>query len=224
MKLGNRMKEYEQVFKVKLPKKHPVIIRVDGKAFHTLTRGLDKPFCKLFIKCMEETSKYLLENVQNCKMVYTQSDEISLLLDDRATEETECYFGNILQKLASITASMSTYKFNQLTRKEIDREGLFDSRAFILPDNEVPNYFLWRMQDWKRNSIQMLARSLYSQKQLYKKNKMDMMDMMMDKGVNWAKLSPNLKNGTILIKEDREVMKTCRKFNYKTLKEFISEL
>ncbi len=222
--LGDRMKYYENIFKMRLPKKHPLIMRIDGKAFHTLTRGLAKPFSDGFIFCMERTGEYLLDNIQNCKMVYVQSDEISLLMDDRTTQETECLFNNTIQKLTSVSASMATYRFNKLARESIDREGVFDSRVFILPDNDIPNYFLWRMKDWTRNSIQMLARSMYSQKQLHKKNRPMMMDMMMDKGVNWAKIPPHLRNGTILFKRERETIKVCQKFDYKKLKKFIGEL
>lgn len=222
--LGDRMKDFENVFKLRLPRKHPVIIRIDGKTFHTLTKGLLRPYSFDFIDTMEKTAEYLLENIQNCKMVYVQSDEINLLLDDRTKEGTDCYFGNSIQKLASVTASMTTYKFNQIAREAIEREGMFDSRVFILPDFEVPNYFIWRMRDWERNSIQMLARSMYNQKQIHKKNRSQLMDMMMDKGTNWSKIENRLRNGTILIKREREVIKVSRKFDYKKLKNFIEEL
>ncbi len=83
----------------------------------------------------------------------------------------------------------------------VNKSGTFDSRAFILPDNEIPNYFLWRMKDWNRNSIQMFARSFFSQKQLQNKNISTIHDMLHEKGKNWAKLKPNIKNGSIFIKK-----------------------
>lgn len=221
MKLGDRMKRYEKVFQHTLPLKHPVIIRIDGKSFHTLTKGLEKPFDSNLISCMLSAGEYLLHNVCNCKMAYIQSDEISLLLDDREREETEAFFDNKIQKLTSVTASMATYGFNKLARELIGKEGMFDSRVFILPDEEVPNYFLWRIKDWERNSIQMLGRAYFSQKELHKKPLNTIIDMLFDKGVQWSKLKPHLKNGTILIKGDREIKRVSRKFNYKTLKKFI---
>lgn len=42
--LGDRMKEYESIPKVRLMRKTPAIIRIDGKAFHSFTRGMVKPF------------------------------------------------------------------------------------------------------------------------------------------------------------------------------------
>lgn len=222
--LGDRMKAYENCFKHFIPKNHPVIIRVDGKSFHTLTRGLEKPFDEKFIECMEGTARYLLKNVQCCKMAYIQSDEISLLLDDRATEGTEPFFNNNLNKMISISSSMATYRFNKFANPMIDREGMFDSRAFILSDEEVPNYFIWRMRDWERNSLQMVARSKYSAKELHQKNRIHMHDMLMKKGINWAKIKPRLKNGTIFYKEGREIKRVSRKFDYLDLKKFIGEL
>ena len=173
---------------------------------------------------MQETAKYLLKNVQNCIMVYVQSDEISLLIDDRKRQETDAFFDNNLIKIVSVTSSMATYSFNQNARILINREGVFDSRAFILPDNDIPNYFLWRMKDWERNSIQMLARSLYSAKQLHKKNRADLMDMIHKKGVNWAKIKPYLRNGTIFVKKEREIIAISQKFDYTRLKSFIKGL
>lgn len=43
--LGDRMKSYyENRSKTFLARRTPVIIRLDGKAFHTFTRGFNKPF------------------------------------------------------------------------------------------------------------------------------------------------------------------------------------
>ena len=224
--LGDRMKEYEQAFSFKIPKKHPIIVRVDGKSFHTITRNMDKPFDKVFIDCMQETAKYLLKNVQNCLMVYVQSDEISLLIDDRKTQETDAFFDNKLNKIVSITSSMATMKFNNrlIFSHCIDKQAMFDSRAFILSDIEIPNYFLWRMKDWERNSIQMLARSLYSAKELHKKNRKDLHGLMFKKGVNWAKIQPHLRNGTIFYKDNRDIVSVSRKFDYTKLKNFIKKI
>jgi tRNA(His) guanylyltransferase len=222
--LGDRMKEYENVWRTKLPRKHPVIIRVDGKSFHTFTKGMDKPFDERLITCMRRTAEYLLQNVQNCVLAYTQSDEISLLVDDRKTLETDAFFDNNLIKIVSVTSAMATYRFNIASTQLFNKEAMFDSRAFILPDNDVPNYFLWRMKDWERNSIQMLARSMYTPKELFKKRRADMFDMMHKKGVNWAKIKPHLRNGTLLYKKDREVVAVSKKFNHASLKKFIEDI
>lgn len=111
--LGERMKNnYENRAKTYLVRRMPVIIRLDGKAFHTFTKGFKKPYDEVFHKTMNETMKYLCENIQGCKLGYTQSDEISLLLTDYNTLTTDAWFNNNVQKICSVTASMATMAFN----------------------------------------------------------------------------------------------------------------
>ena len=112
--LGKRMKEfYEQVPKTRLVRRMPVAIRIDGKAFHTFTRGFQKPFDKVLMQSMQETTKYLCENVQSCVFGYTQSDEITLILVDYKELDTSAWFDYEVQKLCSISASMATMAFNK---------------------------------------------------------------------------------------------------------------
>jgi len=218
--LGDRMKTYENVFRHKLPRRMPMILRIDGKAFHTFTKGMKKPFDDDLIKCMQLTSKYLLENVQNAKMVYTQSDEISILIDDTSKLDTDVMFDNNIQKIVSVVASMATVAFNNCAKNTLGKShAMFDCRAFILPEEDVPNYFIWRMRDWERNSLQMVARSKYSPRQLHKKNRVAIHDMLMEKGINWSKIKPHYKNGTMIMREDYKYV--SRKFDYNGLKSFI---
>ena len=118
--LGDRMKAYEGVPKIFLTKRTPAIIRLDGKAFHTFTKGLDKPFDDVLIQVMQKTMKYLCENIQGCVFGYTQSDEITLVLTDYAMPTTDAWFGYNVQKMASISASMATLAFNAFWEEEIE--------------------------------------------------------------------------------------------------------
>lgn len=119
--LGTRMKTfYEQIPKTKLMRRTPVIIRIDGKAFHTFTRGFKRPYDDVLIKTMQETAKYLCENVQGCSLAYTQSDEISLLLIDYLRFETSAWFDYEVQKMCSISASIATMEFNRRFRNNVD--------------------------------------------------------------------------------------------------------
>ena len=112
--LGDRMKEfYENRSKTKLTRKMPVIIRLDGKAFHTFTRGFKKPFDEIMIKTMQQTMQYLCENIQGCILGYTQSDEITLVLQDYYKLETDAWFDYDVQKIISISAAMATLAFNK---------------------------------------------------------------------------------------------------------------
>ena len=112
--LGTRMKDYyETIPKTRLMRRTPVAIRIDGKAFHTFTRGLKKPFDKILIKSMQDTMKYLCENIQGCVFGYTQSDEITLILIDYQTLTSQAWFNYEVQKMCSIAASMATMAFNK---------------------------------------------------------------------------------------------------------------
>lgn len=112
--LGKRMKEYyEGIPKTKLMRRTPVAIRIDGKAFHTFTRGFEKPFDDVLIKSMQKTMKYLCENIQGCVLGYTQSDEITLILVDYKKLNSSAWFDYEVQKMCSIAASMATMAFNK---------------------------------------------------------------------------------------------------------------
>ena len=198
--IGNRMKEnYESRYRIKFTRRMPVIIRLDGKAFHSLTRKCDKPFSLRFAGAMSQTSLYLCENIQGAKCAYTQSDEISILLTDFDKLTTDAWFDYNLQKIVSVSAGMASAYFSGLWDFGI---AVFDSRAFNIPKEEVCNYFIWRQQDWVRNSIQMLAQAYYSSKQLHQKNQPAMHEMLHEKGVNWADLDDIWKNGHFVWKSD----------------------
>lgn len=205
--LGDRMKDYENRFRHKLNRRCPTILRIDGRAFHTFTRHTKKPFDMDIIKAMRQTTEHLCKNIDNCVFAYTQSDEISLLLIDFKTHDTQSWFDYNLQKICSLSASMATGYFNRyfLFGENINQIANFDSRAFQIADpDEVANYFLWRYRDWARNSVSMLARAHYSHKELHQKNVSDMHEMLHQKGVNWNNQPNVVKNGTRFYKSGRE--------------------
>ena len=130
--LGKRMKEYyENITKIKLMRRTPVIIRIDGKAFHTFTRGFKKPFDEILIKSMQETTKYLCENIQGCVLGYTQSDEISLLLIDYKNLNSSAWFDYEIQKICSIAASMATMAFNKSFTKKFNSLLIYSLTSFL---------------------------------------------------------------------------------------------
>ena len=122
--LGMRMKAfYEQIPKFKLYRRTPVAIRIDGKAFHTFTRGFAKPFDSVLGNAMVRTMNYLCQNIQGCVFGYTQSDEITLILIDYQTFETDAWFDYEIQKICSISASMATMAFNKFFEEEVKHWG-----------------------------------------------------------------------------------------------------
>lgn len=226
--LGDRMKNYEYVSRTYLTRRTPVIMRIDGKAFHSFTRGFKKPFDEIFVKSMQDTMKYLCENIQGCVLGYTQSDEITLVLVDYQNRDSCAWFDNNIQKMASVSASMATLAFNRAFEKHVsdfvdgvalfqdfDIEGkylevlnkacekgaMFDSRVFTVPKEEVVNCLIWRQQDTTRNSIQSVGQANFSHNQLEKKNCSDIQDMLMlERGINWNDYPTHLKRGSCCIK------------------------
>jgi tRNA(His) 5'-end guanylyltransferase len=223
--LGDRMKEYEATTRTSLLRRTPVIIRIDGRAFHTFTKRIvadqfldtdrtgnrvcdmsliDTPYSVKLHEVMNATAASLLNNIQNAVFVYTQSDEISVLLKDWDRNETQQWFGAGLQKMCSLSASIATATFNYCFEREFGYVptstqdlATFDSRVFNIPKEEVTNYFIWRQQDASRNSVQMYGRHFFSAKEMHGKSNVQVQDMLMlQKGKNWNDLPAWMKRGS----------------------------
>jgi tRNA(His) guanylyltransferase len=201
--LTDRMRAYEECYTSTLTKRTPIIVRLDGKAFRTWTKQLkDRPFDYRLSEIMQETTRYLMENVQGCVFSFSQSDEISLFLRDYDTLNTESWFGSSLQKIVSVAASLATAKFNQVAAKHNLSLATFDARAFILPKEEVVNYFIYRQHDGIRNSIQMLGQHVLGHKECQGKNNNLIKDMLKDHGNDWEDLKSVYKYGFAMRKDD----------------------
>ena len=239
--LANRMKEYEKRNQYYLQKKTPVAIRVDGRSFHTFTKGFKRPFDDILMKSMQETAKYMCENIQGAKFAYVQSDEITIILTDYDTLETDCWFNYRTDKLCSIAASMATMIFNKIFKekvekfveeggafslaqlnynqmkmepylKAIEKGAMFDARCFNIPKEEVTNLIYWRQLDATRNSIQMVGQANFSHKELQNKSCNDIQDMLHEqRGINWNDYPTVYKRGTACIK-NRKIIEYLDEF------------
>jgi tRNA(His) 5'-end guanylyltransferase len=220
--LGDRMKsQYEDRTRFSLPRRTYTIIRLDGKAFHTYTRGLKKPFDRDLYEDMDNAIIAMLPEIQGAVFAYTQSDEISILLTDFALPTTSAWFDANLQKMCSVGASIITAEFNRvrmlrhrplkcppldgserLCLSEVPM-AYFDARVFTIPDRtEVMNYFIWRNQDCSRNSVSMVAQQNFSHTELQGVSTTGIHDMLHAKGINWATdFSDGEKNGRLIVKE-----------------------
>lgn len=240
--LGDRMKKYEYITRTHLIPRTPVIIRLDGRAFHTFTKGFVKPFDSIFTDTMQNTMKYLCKNIQGCVLGYTQSDEISLVLIDYKNYDSQGWCDYNIQKCASIAASMATLKFNRSfeqninayscfakSQRSLEIERLintyykaasngatFDARVFNLPKEEVTNYLLWRQNDATRNSINMAGSANFSPKQMHGKSCSDIQDMLMlEKDINWNNFPAVFKRGSCCFRQSMSII-TANKCNKKT--------
>jgi tRNA(His) 5'-end guanylyltransferase len=221
--LGTRMKEYyEAIPKIRLMRRTPIAIRIDGKAFHTFTRGFVKPFDEVLGNAMVRTMEYLCKNIQGCVFGYTQSDEITLLLIDYQTFETDAWFDYEVQKMCSVAASMATMAFNTFFENEVNKfyynhcspedplfekhyqtyrdaqykGAMFDARCFNIPKEEACNLIYWRQLDATRNSIQMVGQANFSHKELQGKSCNMIQDMLHEqRGINWNDFATRWKRG-----------------------------
>ncbi len=200
--LGDRMKHFESCFDYKFIRSLPMIVRLDGRAFHSWTRKTKcaKPFDFQMIKLMAETTRFLCENCSGCVFGYTQSDEISLLFPDDNSRDTTAWFDKRVQKLVSLTASMASYYFNTNNPYPVKYPAFFDSRAFVVPREDIRSYFIWRQNDATKNSLSMLAQSLYPHKELIGRKREDLQELCWQKGHNWNDLSTPEKRGTAVYK------------------------
>lgn len=195
--LGDRMKGYERASRLALPRRMPVIIRVDGKGFHGVTRGCERPFDGRLIEMMNAVAKALCEEAQGAVLAFVQSDEVSVLLHNYKRLQSEAWFDNDLQKLVSVSAATAAGVFSHAWHTDV----AFDARAFVLPEAEVCNYFIWRQQDATRNSIQMATRAVYSHAQVDEKNTSEMQEMLHAKGINWNDYPVGCKRGRAVVRE-----------------------
>lgn len=222
---------YENTSKTRLIRRTPVALRIDGCHFHTFTRGFQKPFDEVLMKTMQDTMEYLCENIQGCVFGYTQSDEITLILVDYKKLTSCAWFDNQVQKICSVSASMATMAFNKFFEKNvawfkiqnkltgiddadtdewnayikyiqaIDDGATFDSRCFNIPKEEVANLIYWRQKDASKNSVQMLARNYFSDKELHGLSCSQMQDLLMNNyNVNWNNLETYKKRGSACVK------------------------
>lgn len=217
------MKMHEDRTRYFLPRRTYTIIRLDGRSFHTFTRGCKKPFDRDLMDCMQATALKLCEDIQNVKIGYTQSDEITLILTDFDSRNTDQWFDGNLQKMASISAAIATAEFNKMwLLKNIDncfkgeygffkadfvdfvsetKSAHFDSRVYTVSDPwEAFNALHWRGLDASKNSIQMVAQCLYSHKELQNKNTSQLQDMIHEKGQNWNEFPTDSKRGAYVIR------------------------
>lgn len=213
--LDDRMKDYyEHAYRHYLTRRTPVILRIDGKAFHTYTRSYEKPFSMLLNNIFIEATKETLKEIQGAKLAYHQSDEISILITDYDNLETDAWFGYNIQKMVSVAASIFTFHFNVGVLNNVlgaitflgtrSHKAMFDARVFNIPKEEVCNYFIWRQQDCIRNSIQSLGTDNFSQKELQNVSCDQIKEKLLkEKDINWETfLSPSFKYGNTIWTKD----------------------
>lgn len=194
--IGDRFKAYEACWDYSLPRRMPMVIRVDGRAFHSIK--LAKPFDSDFFNIMGMVAIALCREIQGAVLAYFQSDEISVVARDDMRPNTEAWAGKRLSKVVSLSAAIAATAFREHSAAAWGLRH-FDSRAFILPDlSEVTNYLIWRQQDATRNSVSMAAHAEFSHKSLQNVNSNGMIDRLREAGKPWEATPTHFKRGAVV--------------------------
>lgn len=196
--LGAYLKRQEACWDARLPSRMPYVVRLDGRGFHRWTKrtACERPFDHRLGALMAETARFVCEEMGVAAFAYTQSDEISVLVrEDLQENGYEPWFDGRVEKICSLAASFATVAFNAGNPFEKKVPAFFDARVFVLPPESLAAYFIWRQNDATRNSLSMLAQSLYSQKELTGRRRPDLHELCFQKGVNWSALPAADKRG-----------------------------
>lgn len=202
--LGERMKRYELAHRHVLPRRTYTVLRVDGRAFHTYLRDAAKPFDARFAADLDVVAEELCIEVQGAVLAYTQSDEVSVVMTDFDTPQTEPWFGGVVAKQVSVAASIATAVLN--LRRPEGPAATFDARVFTLADPaEVVNYLIWRQRDAVRNSIMMAGQAAFGHAELQGLSSRAVQEKLWaERDVNWNDFPAGFKRGRLTTCETGE--------------------
>jgi len=198
--LGDRMKAYEVAHRAVLPRRTYTLLRLDGRAFHSYLRGCQRPFDAVFMADMDAVAEALCAEISGAAFAYTQSDEISILITDFASPDTQPWFGGVVAKVLTVSASLATAVLNE---RRPGKRALFDARTFTLADPvEVANYFVWRQRDAVRNSISMAAQARFSHRRLHGVSSSGMQELLFtEAGIDWNDYPDGCKRGRVVVRQ-----------------------
>lgn len=212
MKYSDYFKELENLSSLTLEKKGWFVIRLDGKAFHSFTSKLKKPFDSQLTNELINATKNVCQEIQNVKFAYLQSDEISLFLNDEDQLETNLFFNGKTQKIVSVVSSIFTAHFNRVYKHPDGKLGYFDARIFKAKKKEdIQDYLIWRQEDCFKNAVTLISLNHYSPKQIHEKNTDQKIEMIKQKGDNLENYLARNIYGTIIKKEKKRVLSLNKK-------------
>ena len=213
--IGDRMKLYESAYNHTYPIRLPLMLRFDGVHFHSNVKRwkCKKPFDDDLIDAMQFTARTLCESIAGAQLAYVQSDEITLLIRDDMTNQTQPWYNKEVNKILSVGASKATNAFNfryQQLKGQFNSlldMAEFDCRGWVVPENEIFSEFLWREQDCTRNSVQMIGRNYFTHKELQGKSNEQIQEMLFTQhGINWNDTPTHYKRGACVVKVDAPII------------------
>lgn len=201
--LAVRSKAFQHAHDHRLPLKSYAILQLDGKAFHTYTKGMERPFDDRFIQAMNEVAVSVLSVISNAKFAYVQSDEINIFVTDLGDDKTQAYFGNRINKVVSTASGTASAVMSRLyPEKQI---AVLDARFFAVPNKHaVHEFFLWRQVDAIKNSVRSVAHTRFSSKQLEGKTTEDAKAMLIEAGLDWYDFSQEKRQGRLITRKPQQ--------------------
>ena len=193
--LGDKIKSnFEDALRIQLPRRTHVVIRIDGRRFHTFTKRLERPYDERLAQALDTAALALAAEMSGCRLGFGQSDEYSFLLTDFGSEHEKMWFDGNVQKITSVAASIFTAHFTQAFSL-----ATFDARVMVIPRRaDVIDYFIWRQLDASANSLNMLASAHYSHEELLGRSTAEKHDLLHAKGLNWAQEKTSFKRGRVI--------------------------
>jgi len=190
--LGDKIKScFEDALRIQLPRRTHVVIRIDGRRFHTFTKRLERPYDRRLADALDTAAIALAAEMPGCRLGFGQSDEYSFLLTDFGSEHEKMWFDGNVQKMVSVAASIFTAHFTAAFAL-----ATFDARVMVIPRrDDVEQYFIWRQLDASANSLNMLTSAHYSHAELLGKSTAEKHDLLHAKGINWSHAETSFKRG-----------------------------
>lgn len=197
--LGDKIKsQFEDALRVYLPRRTHLVIRIDGRRFHTFTRKLERPYDRRLADALDSAALALAGEMSGCRLGFGQSDEYSFLLTDFASEHEKMWFDGNVQKIVSVAASIFTAHFARAFA-DASSVAVFDARVMVIPRRvDVEQYFIWRQLDATANSLNMLAAAHYSHEELLGRSTAEKHDLLHAKGINWSHAEASFKRGRVI--------------------------
>ena len=193
--LGDKIKtNFEDALRIQLPRRTHLVIRIDGRRFHTFTRNLERPYDRRLADALDRAAMALAAEMSGCRLGFGQSDEYSFLLTDFSTEHEKMWFDGNVQKIVSVASSIFTAHFTQAFAA-----ATFDARVMVIPRRaDVEQYFIWRQLDATANSLNMLASAHYTHEELLGQSTAEKHDLLHAKGINWSHAETSFKRGRVI--------------------------
>ena len=193
--LGDKIKtNFEDALRIQLPRRTHLVIRIDGRRFHTFTKNLERPYDRRLADALDRAAMALASEMSGCRLGFGQSDEYSFLLTDFSTEHEKMWFDGNVQKIVSVAASIFTAQFTQAFAP-----ATFDARVMVIPRRtDVEQYFIWRQLDATSNSLNMLASAHYTHDELLGRSTAEKHDLLHAKGINWSHAETSFKRGRVI--------------------------